>query len=405
MGSNSSIARIQYQASPMIFEISAPSGVRSFCGVMEFIAPSGSVAVPGWLMEHLGLSPGQSVQIRKVTLPKGVYVQLQPHSGDVNKMPDLKATLEWVLRRFIALTVGDTIEVSHENVKMRFDVLKCSPDRAIAITDQDVSVDFVKPLDGSEVTMPTAPAEKVEEQKAPVETRSGNITGVVDNSDAPQCSHCLQRIPPAQFTMHELRCARINWRCPSCNMVVLKTDKDKHIDELHSIKPCEACLQPLEVREHAAHKKDDCPARTVSCQYCQLTMQYRKLFIHEQSCGAVTELCSKCRKRFPRSEQKSHEKSCNTEPTIPSVGKLKVTPPPPPPPKEDIFICEGCTQPFHSFDELQVHYLTSHYDEHLSDIATESNRFSVLQNEDDPLLVDQTDKPSQPENPSPIQKQ
>jgi hypothetical protein len=56
--------------------------------------------------------------------------------------------MEWVLRRFVAVSEGDKLQVEHDGKKYRFNVLKCTPDRAIAITDADVSVEFAAPLDG-----------------------------------------------------------------------------------------------------------------------------------------------------------------------------------------------------------------------------------------------------------------
>lgn len=56
--------------------------------------------------------------------------------------------MEWVLRRFVAMSEGDKVQVEHDGKKYRFNVLKCTPERAIAITDADVSVDFAAPLEG-----------------------------------------------------------------------------------------------------------------------------------------------------------------------------------------------------------------------------------------------------------------
>jgi hypothetical protein len=377
--------RTSNRNSPMIFEISSQSGIRSFCGVMEFIAPPNTVGIPSWLMEHLGINRGQKVQIRKVQLPKGIFVQLQPHSSDFTVETDVKATLEWVLRRFVALSVGDTIQIEHDGKVLKYNVLKCTPDRAIAITDQDVSVDIVSPLDGSEIPKPAVtsepePLEEDNEEKEKKEKVSHEPVTVGTMADEGQqgvhfeiCKNCFQKVPIAQYAMHDLRCARINWYCVPCNMVVLKTDKQKHEEEFHSIYTCEWCGESMEKRLINDHKKNECSRRIVPCRFCKMTMQYHKKYVHESSCGAVTEVCPKCSTRFPRSDMEIHEKSCSGNPTVPTAP-VKISPYSPrnnynsyynyksnANQDKDIMLCEKCQQAFNNFEELQIHVLTDHY--------------------------------------------
>jgi hypothetical protein len=362
--------------SPMVFEISSQSGIRSFCGVMEFIAPPNIVGVPSWMMEHLGIQRGQKVQIRKVTLHKGIFVQLQPHTNEFSIVSDVKATLEWVLRRFVALCVGDTIQIEHDGIICKFNVLKCIPDRAIAITDQDVSVDIVSPLDGSKIHDPISEREsqlkEIEalEKQMKVNKESATVGSMPLEGERgvhyELCKNCFQKIPIVQISMHELRCARINWYCEPCNIVVLKTDKEKHEQEYHSEYTCEWCGDTMEKRKIINHKKNACPYRNVACQYCTLTMHYKKLFLHERSCGAVTEICLQCNARYPRFEMSTHKTSC-TGVTLPSsplktpfyVPKYKDTynnhqn-------KDDLMICEKCQKTFSSFEDFQIHVFTVH---------------------------------------------
>jgi len=186
----------------------------------------------------------------------------------------------------------------------------------------------------------------------------------VEGVDFKICINCQQRIPPAQMTMHEMRCHRINWYCVSCKMVVLKTDREKHEEQYHSKYICEWCGEEMENRLVLEHKKSDCPARNVTCRYCTLMMQYRKMWTHEQSCGAVTEVCPKCSNRHPRRDLEGHEKICAGS-SLPYKA----------PPRRttfanniinnnnDMMLCEKCQQPFSSFEELQVHIFTDHHAE------------------------------------------
>jgi len=363
------------RGSPMIFEISSKSGRRSFCGVMEFIAPEGKVMVPSWMMKHLELDPEQKVQIRKVILPKGIFVQLQPQFKEFNnKGDDLKATLEWVLRRFVALSVGDTIQVEHDNVVLKFNVLACTPDRAIAITDQDVCVDFVAPLDGSEVnpgllgvkskapltwSQEIAAEEEKEKEKhkeASVTVGQMDVLKGVEGVDYKLCTNCQQPVPPGGITMHELRCQRINWYCVLCNVVVLKTAREEHNDKYHSCYICEWCGEEMEKRLILEHKKSDCSGRNVACRFCHLKMQYRKLWSHEQNCGAVTEVCPKCRNRYSRRDFDAHASSCSGTTETYKIPHRRA-------PTNDMMLCEKCKQPFSNFEDLQVHILTEHMED------------------------------------------
>jgi len=420
--------RTSNRNSPMIFEISSQSGIRSFCGVMEFIAPPNTVGVPSWLMEHLGINRGQKVQIRKVQLPKGIFVQLQPHSSEFTAETDVKATLEWVLRRFVALSVGDTIQIEHDGKVLKYNVLKCTPDRAIAITDQDVSVDIVSPLDGSEIPKPVQssepePLEEVEEneekeKKEKVSSEPVTVGTMVDEGQQGVnfeiCKNCFQKVPMAQYTMHEMRCARINWYCVPCNMVVLKTDKQKHEEEFHSNYICEWCGDSMEKRLVNDHKKNECSRRTVTCKFCKMSMQYFKKYVHESNCGAVTELCPKCSARYPRSDMEMHEKSCTGVPTVPTVPSKN-----PYSPRnynnynnynnsyynyksnanqdKDIMLCEKCQQAFNSFEELQVHVLTDHYED---DQLEEIKKLSETEKQEETTTTNTTTDPNTTTTPT-----
>lgn len=57
---------------------------------MEFRAPEGHVGLPTWMMSALGVSPGEPIQIRKVKLTKGIFLQLQPHSADFQRVSNVK---------------------------------------------------------------------------------------------------------------------------------------------------------------------------------------------------------------------------------------------------------------------------------------------------------------------------
>ena len=101
---------------PIMFEIAHDSEIlpkKSHCSVMEFTAPEGSVYLPMWMIDNLGLDPqGDSVvELTTVNLPKGQFVQFQAHETKFAMLSNPRVVLEKSLRSYSCLTVGDTIQV------------------------------------------------------------------------------------------------------------------------------------------------------------------------------------------------------------------------------------------------------------------------------------------------------
>ncbi|KAL0384024.1 UNVERIFIED_CONTAM: Ubiquitin fusion degradation protein 1 [Sesamum radiatum] len=152
---------------PMLFELQNAAAERiSHCGVLEFIAEEGMIYMPYWMMENLLLQEGDFVRVKNVTLPKGTYVKLQPHTKDFLDISNPKAILETTLRNFSCLTTGDSIMVAYNNKKYYIDIVETKPSNAISIIETDCEVDFAPPLDYKE---PEKPALPVPTGKAPAE--------------------------------------------------------------------------------------------------------------------------------------------------------------------------------------------------------------------------------------------
>ncbi|XP_019165548.1 PREDICTED: ubiquitin fusion degradation protein 1 homolog isoform X2 [Ipomoea nil] len=159
---------------PMLFELSNAATERvSHCGVLEFIAEEGMIYMPYWMMENLLLQEGDIVRVKNVTLPKGKYVKLQPHTKDFLDISNPKAILETTLRNFSCLTTGDSIMVAYNNKKYYIDIIESKPSNAISIIETDCEVDFAPPLDYKEPERPVsslknkAPAEEAEAEAEP----------------------------------------------------------------------------------------------------------------------------------------------------------------------------------------------------------------------------------------------
>ncbi|TYK02604.1 ubiquitin fusion degradation protein 1-like protein isoform X1 [Cucumis melo var. makuwa] len=152
---------------PMLFELRNDVTERlSHCGVLEFIAEEGMIYMPYWMMENMLLQEGDVVRVKNVTLPKGTYVKLQPHTKDFLDISNPKAILETTLRNFSCLTTGDSIMVAYNNKKYYIDIIETKPSNAISIIETDCEVDFAPPLDYKE---PEKPVPSLPTGKAPVQ--------------------------------------------------------------------------------------------------------------------------------------------------------------------------------------------------------------------------------------------
>ncbi|KDP27634.1 hypothetical protein JCGZ_19639 [Jatropha curcas] len=170
---------------PMLFELRNDAAERiSHCGVLEFIAEEGMIYMPYWMMENLLLQEGDIVRVKNVTLPKGTYVKLQPHTKDFLDISNPKAILETTLRNYSCLTTGDSIMVAYNNKKYYIDIIETKPSNAISIIETDCEVDFAPPLDYKEPEKPalSIPQSKatsqVEEDPAENEPKFSPFTGV-----------------------------------------------------------------------------------------------------------------------------------------------------------------------------------------------------------------------------------
>eukprot|EP01126_Amoeba_proteus_P026791 TRINITY_DN2650_c0_g3_i2.p1 TRINITY_DN2650_c0_g3~~TRINITY_DN2650_c0_g3_i2.p1 ORF type:complete len:506 (-),score=116.25 TRINITY_DN2650_c0_g3_i2:77-1594(-) len=339
--------------SPMIFEISTRQGKRSFCGVLEFSSLAGQIGIPEWMMISLGIKVGTKVQVRRVTLPKGEFVRLQPHSSEFHDN-NVKVILETVLRSFVALTVGDTIKIPHNNKTYLLDVVDCKPGRAIAITDLDIVVDFAPPLQetikdkkklidpkldwcSGPLSVPSYefPEEEdsVDDDERPLELGTSNKFGdssLVMGQDYQKCDNCQQKIAIDNF-LHLATCKHRNWYCAECDRPVpLTTSKESHVMKAHDPKNKSTPFQ-IQGREEGGVQNTTTTTITTTtttttlsgqstpkgsskeeiCPYCTLPLSQESYFDHVKTCGGRTEPCDRCQKRIPLEDMVEHKARCS----------------------------------------------------------------------------------------------
>jgi len=137
--------RIDY---PMLFQVSNPKEQKmSHCGVLEFVADEGHAYIPYWMMQNLLLSEGDLIKFKSISLSKGTYVKLRPHTSDFLDISNPKAVLEMTLRNYSCLTKGDAILVNYNNKRYFIDIVETQPGDAVTIIETDCEVDFAPPLD------------------------------------------------------------------------------------------------------------------------------------------------------------------------------------------------------------------------------------------------------------------
>lgn len=120
------------------------------CSVHEFAASPGICHIPYHIMETLGLTEGEEVEIEKVSPPKGEYVKLRLHKTAFTELSNPKAILEKIMSEdYPVINQGQTIELNYKALGKVFkiDIMETQPEEIISIIDADLNVDFEAPLD------------------------------------------------------------------------------------------------------------------------------------------------------------------------------------------------------------------------------------------------------------------
>jgi len=135
------------------------------CGVQEFSAPPGVINVPYHIMEGLGISEGQHVEIKLASPVKGTYIKIQPHTTSFINLSNPKALLEKVLsEKYPVVTEGHTITVEYLKKVFYIDIVKTEPAPVVDILNVNLNVEFEQPLDYVEPSKNKMEVEDIERQ-------------------------------------------------------------------------------------------------------------------------------------------------------------------------------------------------------------------------------------------------
>jgi ubiquitin fusion degradation protein 1 len=158
---------------PMMFSITnKKSGRQMHAGVMEFSGEEGVAYIPYWMMQNLLIESGEIIEITNVTLPKGNFVKLQPHTTKFTQLYNPRVVLETALRNFSCLTKGDTIAIQHGDDNYYLDIVEVKPGNAVSVVETDMNVDFAPPKDYKEETYKNPSSTQSSPAFQPAESKS-----------------------------------------------------------------------------------------------------------------------------------------------------------------------------------------------------------------------------------------
>ncbi|EZG47331.1 ubiquitin fusion degradation protein 1 [Gregarina niphandrodes] len=133
---------------PMLFELSnTDKNKNTHCGVLEFSAEENNCYLPPWMMRNLQLDDGDLLRVTNVSLPKGNFVKIQPVTSDFLNLTNHRAVLENSLSHYACVSIGDRIQIRHDDVDYAVDILDTKPAPAISVIETDIEVDFEAPKD------------------------------------------------------------------------------------------------------------------------------------------------------------------------------------------------------------------------------------------------------------------
>eukprot|EP00940_MAST-03C_sp_MAST-3C-sp2_P003493 g3493.t1 len=152
IGDNAMTFEMQAEDGPM-------AGVKAYCGVLQWTAPSGTVIVPDSFMFSMGGPFCQRLRVRHAVLPQVQKAWIMPHSEEdikeINSSIGARMFLETAVtgrgggRGYTTLQVGQTISLAAAGKTIEATVTKLSPDVPAVTLWSDYSVtmplDFMEP--------------------------------------------------------------------------------------------------------------------------------------------------------------------------------------------------------------------------------------------------------------------
>ena len=98
------------------------------------------------LLLNVQVEEGSLISIKNVSLPKCTFLKVRAQSVDFLDISNPRAVLEYTLRKYTCVTVGDVIVLQHLGKLFHMDVQEVRPNGAASIVETDVEIDFDEPL-------------------------------------------------------------------------------------------------------------------------------------------------------------------------------------------------------------------------------------------------------------------
>ncbi|XP_048375509.1 XIAP-associated factor 1 isoform X2 [Sphaerodactylus townsendi] len=108
------------------------------------------------------------------------------------------------------------------------------------------------------------------------------------------CKNCKHEVTASNFSLHEAHCVRFLAVCPKCDEPIALKDMKEHFAKAHK-------------------EAEECPERTVRCQFCELDLPDHKLQAHLDTCGSRTTSCWHCGKYVMYKALKEHKVICKAK--------------------------------------------------------------------------------------------
>jgi len=131
---------VQY---PLTFEL-ITNQTKTHCGVLEFTAEEGTCFIPNWIMKNLYINDGDSIYIRNVALQKASFIKFKPDIKFLH-LSDPRAILEYILRSFSCVTIGDKLTFEYNHKEYILEVTDVKPKKGCCIIESDIEVEFDEP--------------------------------------------------------------------------------------------------------------------------------------------------------------------------------------------------------------------------------------------------------------------
>ena len=107
------------------------------------------------------------------------------------------------------------------------------------------------------------------------------------------CGTCEKEIPKSKMRMHEIGCARNNYKCRECGEVVAKNEKEEHEETAHKLVVCQYCNYSATAGVFKNHETT-CDMLPKPCQFCDEIFGFETWVNHVESCGTKTMECLDC---------------------------------------------------------------------------------------------------------------